>query len=56
MILKALNICKSYSKKNVVNKETLTRYKNSGFALVYDTVLKKEKKHKFHLFFLKKLL
>ena len=31
-------------KKNFVNKETLTRYKNSGFALVYDTVLKKEKK------------
>ena len=31
-------------KKNVINKETLTKYKNSGFALVYDVVLKKEKK------------
>ena len=31
-------------KKNVVNKEIMSKYKNSGFALVYDPVLKKEKK------------
>ncbi|MDA8567591.1 hypothetical protein N9K63_02050 [Candidatus Pelagibacter bacterium] len=31
-------------KKNVINKEIMTKYKNSGFALVYDPVLKKEKK------------
>ena len=30
--------------KNVLNQEIVTKYKNSGFALVYDTVLKKEKK------------
>ena len=30
--------------KNTVNQEIMTRYKNSGFALVYDTSLKKEKK------------
>jgi hypothetical protein len=30
--------------KNVLNKEIVTKYKNSGFALVYDSVLKKEKK------------
>jgi hypothetical protein len=30
--------------KNVVNQEIMTKYKNSGFALVYDPVLKKEKK------------
>jgi hypothetical protein len=31
-------------KKNVINKEIMSKYKNSGFALVYDPVLKKEKK------------
>jgi hypothetical protein len=31
-------------KKNVVNKEIMSKYKNSGFTLVYDQVLKKEKK------------
>ena len=30
--------------KNAVNQEIMTKYKNSGFALVYDTSLKKEKK------------
>jgi hypothetical protein len=30
--------------KNIVNQEIMTKYKNSGFALVYDPVLKKEKK------------
>ena len=30
--------------KNIVNQEIMTRYKNSGFALVYDSSLKKEKK------------
>ena len=30
--------------KNSLNKEKLSKYKNSGFALVYDNVLKKEKK------------
>ena len=28
----------------VVNQEIMLKYKNSGFALVYDSVLKKEKK------------
>ena len=31
-------------KKNVVNKEIMSKYKNSGFALVYNPLLKKEKK------------
>jgi hypothetical protein len=31
-------------KKNVINKEIMSKYKNSGFALVYDPLLKKEKK------------
>ncbi|MDC1127204.1 hypothetical protein OAS83_03400 [Candidatus Pelagibacter sp.] len=31
-------------KKNVINKEIMSKYKNSGFALIYDPVLKKEKK------------
>jgi hypothetical protein len=30
--------------KNSINQEKLSKYKNSGFALVYDNVLKKEKK------------
>ena len=30
--------------KNVLNQEILTKYKNSGFALVYDSTLIKEKK------------
>ena len=30
--------------KNVINQEILTKYKNSGFALVYDPLLKKENK------------
>jgi hypothetical protein len=30
--------------KNVVNLELMSKYKNSGFALVYDPLLKKEKK------------
>ena len=30
--------------KNGVNQEIMSKYKNSGFALVYDPVLKKEKK------------
>jgi hypothetical protein len=30
--------------KNIVSQETMTKYKNSGFALVYDAALKKEKK------------
>ena len=28
----------------VVNQEIMLKYKNSGFALVYDSALKKEKK------------
>ena len=37
--------CEQYNlKKNVVNKEIMSKYKNSGFTLVYDPVLKKEKK------------
>ena len=31
-------------KKDDVNREIMSKYKNSGFALVYDPVLKKEKK------------
>ena len=30
--------------KNVVNQEIMSKYKNSGFTLVYDPILKKEKK------------
>ena len=30
--------------KNIVNQEIMTKYKNSGFALVYDSTLIKEKK------------
>ena len=30
--------------KNAINQEKLTKYKNSGFALVYDNILNKEKK------------
>ena len=30
--------------RNIVNQEILTKYKNSGFALVYDPILKKEQK------------
>jgi hypothetical protein len=30
--------------KNTVNQEIMTKYKNSGFALVYNPMLKKEKK------------
>ena len=30
--------------RNIINQEILTKYKNSGFALVYDPILKKEKK------------
>jgi hypothetical protein len=30
--------------KNAINQEIITKYKNSGFALVYNQVLKKEKK------------
>ena len=30
--------------RNIVNQEMLTKYKNSGFALVYDPILKKEQK------------
>jgi hypothetical protein len=30
--------------KNVLNQEFVTKYKNSGFALIYDSVLIKEKK------------
>ena len=30
--------------KNIFNQEILTKYKNSGFALVYDAVLKEDKK------------
>jgi hypothetical protein len=30
--------------KNAINQEIMTKYKNSGFALVYNPVLKKEKK------------
>ena len=32
------------SNRNILNQEILTKYKNSGFALVYDAVLKEEKK------------
>jgi len=31
-------------KKNIINREIMSKYKNSGFTLVYDPVLKKEKK------------
>jgi len=30
--------------KDIVNQEIMTKYKNSGFSLVYDSSLKKEKK------------
>jgi len=30
--------------KNTINQEKLSKYKNSGFALVYDNILNKEKK------------
>ena len=30
--------------KDVVNQEIMTKYKNSGFGLVYNSELKKEKK------------
>ena len=30
--------------KNVLNQEIMSKYKNSGFALVYDPALIKEKK------------
>ena len=30
--------------KNTVNQEIMTKYKNSGFALVYNPMLNKEKK------------
>ena len=30
--------------KNTINQEIMTKYKNSGFALVYNPMLKKEKK------------
>ena len=30
--------------KSAIDKEKLSKYKNSGFALVYDDILKKEKK------------
>ena len=30
--------------RNIINQEILTKYKNSVFALVYDPILKKEKK------------
>ena len=33
---------------NIVNQEMLTKYKNSGFALVYDPILKKEKNYLHH--------
>jgi hypothetical protein len=29
---------------NAINQEIVTKYKNSGFALIYNPVLKKEKK------------
>ena len=32
-------------KKNIANQEKLSKYKNSGFTLVYDNVLKREKKN-----------
>ena len=31
-------------KKNIINQELVTKYTNTGFALVYNDVLKKEKK------------
>ena len=31
-------------KKNIANQEKLSKYKNSGFTLVYDDILKREKK------------
>jgi hypothetical protein len=31
-------------KKDVLNREIMSKYKNSGFTLVYDPILKKEKK------------
>ena len=40
-----LNGCEQNTfNKNVVNQEKLSKYKNSGFALVYDNALKKNKK------------
>ena len=37
--------CKQNSlDRNIVDQEMLTKYKNSGFTLVYDPILKKEKK------------
>ena len=40
-----LNGCEQNNlSKNSINKEKLSKYKNSGFALVYENVLKKEKK------------
>ena len=31
-------------KKNIINQELVTKYANTGFTLVYNDVLKKEKK------------
>ena len=31
-------------KKNIINQELVTKYTNTGFTLVYNDVLKKEKK------------
>jgi hypothetical protein len=40
-----LNGCEQNNfNKNTFNQEKLSKYKNSGFTLVYDNVLKKEKK------------
>jgi len=44
MILSLLGCEQNNLNKNAVNQEIMTKYKNSGFALVYNPMLKKEKK------------
>jgi len=44
LILSLLGCEQNNLNKNAVNQEIMTKYKNSGFALVYNPMLKKEKK------------
>ena len=44
LILSLLGCEQNNLNKNSVNQEIMTKYKNSGFALVYNPMLKKEKK------------
>ena len=44
LIISLLGCEQNNLNKNAVNQEIMTKYKNSGFALVYNPMLKKEKK------------